>query len=284
MLSKKSRNGPSSVGLWQGCPKVKIISMRKWCLLLILPAALAGGFAWWFRAPLLAWYRSAGGTVEMGVRKSPQPDPQTYAVLVSELKRWRDELAARHQRARSDSERAAVERDARVILELALPEMMRCWLGTPYDFNGTATKPGDGRIACGYYVATVLMDAGFRVDRYQLAKQPSENILRSFLEKDACRLTVGKPYDAFAADLSQSEPGIYLIGLDTHVAFAIPEGGGAFRFIHASGSRPWSVVDEDRNEALVLQRSNWRMLGNLTADPKVIRRWLKAEKILVRGA
>ena len=33
----------------------------------------------------------------------------------------------------------------------------------------------------------------------------------------------------------------------------------------------------------VLQRSNWRMLGNLTADPKVLRRWLKAGKIVVRG-
>jgi hypothetical protein len=258
--------------------------MRKWCLLLLLPVAIASGLAWWFRAPLLAWYHSAGGSVEMGVRKSPQPDPQTYAVLVSELQRLRDELAARHQRARNAGERAAVEHDARVILELTLPEMMRCWLGTAYDFNGTASKPGDGRIACGYYVATVLMDAGFRVNRYQLAKQPSGNILHSFLDKDACRLTVGKPYEAFAAELSQSEPGIYLIGLDTHVAFAIPEGAAGFRFIHASGSRPWCVVDEGRDEALVLQRSNWRMLGNLTACPKVIRRWLSAEKIVVRGA
>jgi hypothetical protein len=42
-------------------------------------------------------------------------------------------------------------------------------------------------------------------------------------------------------------------------------------------------VDEDRGAAHVLQRSNWRMLGNLTADPKVLRRWLKAGKIAVRG-
>jgi hypothetical protein len=42
-------------------------------------------------------------------------------------------------------------------------------------------------------------------------------------------------------------------------------------------------VDESRAEASVLQRSRWRMIGNLTADPALLRRWLKAEKITVRG-
>lgn len=257
--------------------------MRKWWLLLIVPLAAAGGTLWWFRAPLAAWYRESTNGLAMKVRKSPQPDPATYKTLVSELQRWHQELAEKHRHAKDDAARAAVENDARIILEQALPAMMRCWLGTAYDFNGTASKPGGGQIACGYYVATVLMDAGFRVDRYELAKQPSENILRSFLEKASCSLSVGKSYDAFTADFSKASPGIYLVGLDTHVAFAV-NGGGSFRFIHASGSRPWCVVDEGPAEAGVLQRSNWRMTGNLTADPAVIRRWLKGEKILVRSA
>lgn len=256
--------------------------MRKWWLLLIVLPAMAGGALWWCRVPLGVWYQQVTGRLEIGVRKSPQPDPETYKTLASELQRWRKTLAESHHRARNDAERIAVENDARIILEQALPAMMRCWLGTPYDFNGTAPQPGCGKIACGYFVATVLMDAGFRVDRYELAKQPSENILRSFLEKDACNLSVGKPYEAFATDLSNARPGIYLVGLDTHVAFAV-SGAGGFRFIHASGSRPWCVVDEGPAEAGVLQRSNWRMIGNLTADPAVIRRWLKGEKILVRG-
>ncbi|MBC8127824.1 MAG: hypothetical protein H8M99_11850, partial [Gloeobacteraceae cyanobacterium ES-bin-144] len=181
-----------------------------------------------------------------------------------------------------EAERKAVEHDARVILETTLPEMMRCWLGTPWDFNGTASTPGGGRIACGYFVATVLMDSGFRVDCYQLAQQPSGNILRTFLTKNECVLTVGKPYGAFADDIEMAEPGIYLIGLDTHVAFLVV-GGKNFRMIHSSGSKPWCVVDESRADAQVLQKSNWRMCGNLTADPDVLRMWLKDEKIIVRG-
>jgi hypothetical protein len=256
--------------------------MKRWWRLLIVLLAITGGAGWWFRAPLASWYRDATGNVTLGTRNTPKPDPERYAVLVSELERWRTDLATRYKKARTEAERGAVEHDARVLLEQVLPAMMRCWLGTPWDFNGTAAKPGGGRIACGYFVATVLKDAGFHVDRYQLAQQPSGNIIHSFLPKDHCTLAVGKPYESFVADLDQSGPGIYLVGLDTHVAFLVMKDDG-FRFIHSSGSRPWCVVDESREEAHVLQHSNWRMLGNLTAEPKVIRSWLKAEKITVRG-
>ena len=244
--------------------------------------AWVGGACWWFREPLTAYFRTVTGGVELGLRKTLQPDPKTYAVLTAELERWRLELAKRHKMAKTDAERAAVERDARVLLERVLPSMMCCWLGTPWDFNGTAAKPGGGQIACGYYVATVIHDAGFQVDRYKLAQQASANMLRSFFPEESCALTVGMPYESFAEQVGRSEPGIYLVGLDTHVAFLVVE-GNEFRFIHSSGSRPWCVVEERRDDAGVLQRSNWRMLGNLTADSKVLRRWLRSEKIVVRG-
>jgi len=131
-------------------------------------------------------------------------------------------------------------------------------------------------------VATVLQDAGFKVDRYQLAQQASGNILRSFLPKDSCKLAVGKEYNVFADGLAKAEPGIYLVGLDTHVGFLVV-GPDGFRMMHSSGSRPWCVVDEGRDDAHVLQKSNWRMLGNLTADPQVLKRWLRADKIVVKG-
>jgi hypothetical protein len=257
--------------------------MRKRQVLLIPLIAIGAAAGWWFREPLAGLWRTTTGGAELVLRKKLQPDPETYAVLTKDLERWRKDLAARHRNAKTAAERAAVEADARAVLELALPEMMRCWLGTPWDFSGTAKEPGAGKIACGYFVATVLKDAGFRVDRFQLAQQASENILRSFLPKESCDLSVGKDYQAFASEAEKREPGVYLVGLDTHVAFLVV-GGEGFRFIHSSGSRPWCVVDENRADAGVLQRSKWRMLGNLTAEPAVLKRWLKAEKIVVRGA
>lgn len=253
--------------------------MRKRWLLLILMLAVAGIAGWWFRAPLTGLWRT---TAAKTVRQKSQPDPKTYAVLITDLERWRKELSTKHRQAKTAAEQAVVETDARVVLEHALPAMMHCWLGTPWDFHGTAKGPGEGKIACGYFVATVLKDAGFQVDRYQLAQQASENILRSFVPKESCSLTVGKDYQTFAKEAESREPGIYVIGLDSHVAFLIV-GSDGFRFVHSSGSKPWCVVDESRAEAAVLQRSKWRMLGNLTADHAVLRRWLTAEKIVVRG-
>jgi len=251
--------------------------------ILIATLALAGGAAWHARETLHSWWVAPSATPAPAAQPAArQPDPHGYATLASEAESWRLGFAARHRAARSGDERGAVEDDVRVFLEFLLPEMMRCWLGTPWDFHGTASRPGEGKIACGYFVSTVLRDAGFRVDRYRLAQQPSANILRSFLAKDDCHLSVGLPYENFATDLEGSEPGIYVVGLDTHVAFVVA-GDGEFRFIHSSGSRPWCVVDESREAAEVLQNSNWRMIGNLTASKQVIRRWLSGEQIKVHG-
>jgi hypothetical protein len=253
-------------------------AMRRWLTALVVVAALSA-LGWWaLREPLM---RALPNQLKSA---KPCPDAKTYAVLVSELARWRRDLAERHRKARGDGERAAVEKDARLLLERVLPEMMRCWLGTPWDFHGIAEHPGEEGIACGYFVATVLKDAGFKLDRYQLAKQPSENILRSFLPRESCVLRVGEDYKAYTDRLEGAEPGIHLMGLDTHVGFIVLGNDGGFRFIHSSGSDPWCVVDEDRDKAVVLQRSRWRMLGNLTADRQVVRRWLRGEKIVVQGA
>lgn len=259
--------------------------MRRKGVLLIGVLALGAVMvsAWLCRDQIAGLWRGAVTAVPVGGPPRPRPDLKTYEVLSAETERWRVDLAKRYAKAKTPLERELVEQDARLILEETLPAMMRCWLGTPWDFHGTAEGPGKGKIACGYFVATVLKDAGFRVDRYRLAQQPSENILRSFLAKEACSLTIGKEYQAFAAGLADVSPGIYVIGLDTHVAFLVVRDGG-FRFIHSSGSRPWCVVDEGRDEAHVLMKSNWRMLGNFTADSGVLRNWLKGEKIAVKGA
>jgi hypothetical protein len=244
--------------------------------------AAAGWAGWHWRVPLGQWAARTFAPVLPAAAREPQPDPARYRVLRKELANQRSYLSRQYQSATTRATRAAIEQQARRTLETALPEMMRCWLGTPWDFNGTAEAPGAGKIACGYFVATVLRDAGFRVDRYNLARQASGDILRSLLPKSASTLMVGKPYEAFMAAIAKCEPGIYVIGLDTHVGFLVV-GGGSFHFIHSSGAKPWRVVDESGAEAGVIQRSNWREFGNLTADSALIGRWLAGTRIAVRG-
>jgi hypothetical protein len=242
----------------------------------LLLALGAGG--WW------AWKSYGEGIFEIVIEREfrPEPDAERYATLVSELERWRGDLRKAHAQARTPEEKAAVEKDARVILELVMPEMMRCWLGTPYDFNGTAERPGGGKVACGYFVSTVIRDAGFRVDRYKLAQQPSGNILRTFLKGESCLLKVGQDFESYAKWVEGMAPGVYLIGLDSHVGFIV-NGAEGTRFYHSSGWNQRGVVNEPGNKAGALRHSNWRMIGGLTADPDVIRTWLAGERVKVRS-
>jgi len=221
-------------------------------------------------------------TAGQAVVAKPKPDAARYEVLKGEAERWRKDLAKRHAAARTPAEKEKVLKETREVLETLLPEMMICWVGTPWDFHGTAEGPGQGKIACGYFVATVLRDAGFRVDRYKLAQQASQNILRSFVPREAMEVKVGVPYENYAAALNKSEAGVRIVGLDSHVAFVVT-GPKGFRFIHSSGSKPWCVVNEAEEEAEVLRRSNYRVQGLLTGDREVLKRWLAGKEIKVAG-
>jgi hypothetical protein len=250
--------------------------LPKAMMVAVLLAGLGAG-GWW------AWKANQDGVFGTLLTREEkvEPDKERYEVLVAELQRWRKNLAQEYAKARTAEQRSAVERDARVIMELIMPEMMRCWVGTPYDFNGTGEKPGKDRIACGYYVSTLIRDAGFRVDRYKLAQQPSENIMRTFVSADACKLRVGEDYQKYVDWVEGLESGVYLIGLDTHVGFIVV-GSEGMHFFHSSADRRIGVVEETRDNAWALRKSNWRMLGHLTGEADVMRTWLKGDKVKVR--
>jgi len=254
-------------------------SYRKifWGIALLLAAAGAWAVHHYRATLTMEWYRLVGTLPSEEKQLTPVPDPAKWEILRLDLQRWRKHYADQYRAAKTDKEKKAVIAASRDLLEHSLPEFMRCWLGTPWDFNGTATKPGEGKIACGYFVTTVLEAAGFRIERTALAQQASQQILRTFLPMDDLRLRVGVPYKTFRFETTRGRPGIYLVGLDTHIGFVVVK-DQEFRFIHSSGSQPWCVVDESSEQALVLERSNYRVLGNITASDEVIRRWLMGEK------
>ncbi len=96
-------------------------------------------------------------------------------------------------------------------------------------------------------------------------------------------IRAGLDYDKFLDQVTSRGPGIRIVGLDSHVAFlVVPESGG-IRFIHSSGAAAKCVVDEDRENAGVLQRSNYRVTGSLTSSNEVIYSWLVGQKWPTKG-
>lgn len=245
--------------------------LRRLLFLSILGVGVALG--WIYRGPLIDLCQKHFGASGTPVVQ-PKPDPQRYQQLIAELKRERETLAKRYASARTAKEISNVINESQWLLEKMLPEMMRCWLGTPWGFHGTCETPGSGEIACGYFVSTILRDASFKVERFRLARQPSQRIIRTFVPKKEMHIRTRLNYEGFLAQVIERGPGIRIVGLDKHVTFLVVTEEKEVRFIHSSGASPYCVVDEDQSNASSLKNSHYRVTGNLTRNPEIIHGWL----------
>ncbi len=255
--------------------RVAMKQLKRIFFLLLLGGAIALG--WHFRDPIYVFYQKLTRQEEV-VDPKGTPNPELYQQLIEELKVKRITLAERYSKARTAPEISQVIKESRATLHRDLPALMQCWLGTDWDFNGTSSTPGSGEIACGYFVSTILRDAGFKVERIRLAQQPSQNIIATFLPRKEMHVRAGQSYDDFLSEVVSRGPGIRIVGLDKHVAFIVVDDDKSIRFIHSSGGYPYCVVDEDRDKATALQNSKYRVTGDFTHSDEVIHRWLVNEK------
>jgi hypothetical protein len=217
---------------------------------------------------------------------SPDPTPNDahdYQNVVARLETERVALAARYQQAASPAQQANIIAEARALVTRSIyAEIFPSWYGTSWDFNGTTEVPQQGKIACGYFVSTVLRDAGWRVQRTRLAQQASENIILSLTTdphvKRFRRVAIGDFVDA----VKKWGAGIYVVGLDIHTGLIVNTGSDVY-FIHSSYVEPYKVVRENATESKILASSNYRVLGKITADDRFIERWLLKSEIVTRG-
>lgn len=217
----------------------------------------------------------------------PDPIPNgahDYKDVIIRLEAERVALASRYRQAATPAEEANVIAEARtVVIKSIYAEIFPSWYGTSWDFNGTTEVPQQGKIACGYFVSTVLRDAGWKVQRARLAQQASENIILSLTTdshvKRFRRVAIGNFVDA----VKKWGAGIYVVGLDIHTGFIINTGAEVY-FIHSSYVEPYSVVREKATESKILTASKYRVLGKITADDQFIEKWLLKTEIITRTA
>jgi hypothetical protein len=213
-------------------------------------------------------------------RVATEGHPYKEALARLEVERLR--LASRFIRA-SSAERSALIGEARTVLTRAIyDDLFSAWYGTPWDFNGTSETPQQGKIACGYFVSTVLRDAGWKVERVRLAQQASENIILSLTTdkfvKRFRRVAIGD----FVKAVKEWGTGIYIVGLDIHVGFIVNTGDEVY-FVHSSYVEPYTVIKEKAIESRILAGSNYRVLGNVLADDAFITNWLSGKAISTKA-
>ncbi len=220
-------------------------------------------------------------TVALGeVMVRADPISQTfYEEILGNISQNRNELLQQYNDARTEARRAAVLNEAAdQFLCSVVEEIAPFWYGTPWDYNGMTEVPGTDSIACGYFVTTVLRDMGVVLNRFRLAQEPSEAMIRSLVSSDVIRRFSDVSIDSFVAVVREWGVGLYIVGLDIHVGFLICD-ARQVSFLHSSYQDPLCVLRENARESAILAGSRYRVLGKLTGDSNFLLFWLKGESI-----
>lgn len=148
------------------------------------------------------------------------------------------------------------------------------WIGTAWDFNGTTETPQKGTIACGYFVTTVLRDAGLRIARTPLAQCASEKLITTLIQSRYIHRFSNIAIADFVQAVQQQGYGLYIVGLDSHVGFIYNDGRAVY-FIHSTFVGTRNVQKEIAISSGVLALSKYKVLGKLSADENTLNKWMQ---------
>lgn len=173
---------------------------------------------------------------------------KSYKEAIAKIDAERIALASEFQQAGTQSKKnEVIDRARKVITQSIVNDLFTFWYGTEWAFSGVTETPKQGKIACGYFVSTLLRDAGWKVERARLAQQASENIILSLTNGPDVKRFRGVAIEDFAKAIKEWGDGLYVVGLDIHTGFV---------------------------ESKILSSSRYRVIGKLSADDQLIAKWL----------
>lgn len=147
------------------------------------------------------------------------------------------------------------------------------WKNTPWDFNGTTTKPQQGNIACGFFVTAILQDMGLKINRRKLSICASSQMMKSLAPQQRLNNLSYLSYSEFNDTMKEYGKGVYIIGLDFHTGFIINDGKENW-FIHSNYIGRKGVTKELVMNSPALRSSKTRWVVSLTGDKDFLQRWL----------
>lgn len=205
-----------------------------------------------------------------------QEKKRTYNDLLEEVREKRAKIKEQYLAADSLARDSVVKAARSYVFSTITTKQFSYWFNTPWDFNGTTRIPGQGKIACGYFVTTVLYDAGFDLPRTKWAQLASEAIIKK-LSSDIRRFH-NKPVKDVASHLAAKPDGLYIVGLDTHVGF-IYKSGKTMRFVHSNYYEPEKgVMAQELDCYNPLRDSRYRVLGRIL-DDAMMKAWILDERM-----
>ena len=164
--------------------------------------------------------------------------------------------------------------DKEKIFTAAVTEtIIPAWIGTPWDFNGATEIPQQGNIACGYFVTTVLRDAGLSISCVKLAQCASEQMITTLIQSKYISCFSNIAMEDFMIAIRTQGAGLYIVGLDNHTGFIYNDGKDIY-FIHSTFIGTRNVQKDNAATNPILKQSKYKVLGKISSDEKVLERWM----------
>lgn len=206
----------------------------------------------------------------------------TYINKKNSIKNHRNKLLTNYKKAKSDSiKNIIMDSVSRYLENVIINVLIPHWYKTTWAFEGHTSKPGKGEIACGYFISTVLRDAGFNLNRYTLAKQYSSEIVKSLHINKKFKHITNLEVPNFVDSLKLSiKSGLYVVGLDCHVGFLLLRKSKVY-LLHSSYIYPSEVIIEHALESPALKGNDNYWIGSITTNNELLKKWLYNEEIKV---
>lgn len=197
-----------------------------------------------------------------------------YTDLISLVEKQRVAFHKKYEEA-DEADQIIIEEEASFyLMEKITHDFFDQWYGTEWDFNGTTRTPRKGKIACGYFITTLLSDAGFKIPRVKWAQQASEYYITR-MTTEVKRFSNQTP-EYMKNYFLKNADGLYVVGLDSHVGF-VYKSGDEVTFTHASYYNPKiGVQTEELDGDNPFAKSAYRVVGRIL-NREMIRKWILGE-------
>jgi len=215
--------------------------------------------------------------VNKTVKDMPPEEVNTYHTGIrNHLNASRLQLAAELKNTRTKAEKNEVYSKARKLLvHTMIDSMFTCWYGTEWDFNGTTTKPRIGNIACGYFVTTLIQQAGFDIPRINLAQCASSSMIDVLCPQKSIAIITKNKVAQVKEHLLAQPDGLFILGLDTHTGFIV-KSGKSLEFVHSNYSfGNDGVTHESFDTCSAIQNNHYFVIGNFSQSDTTIKNWLE---------
>ena len=202
----------------------------------------------------------------------------TYTGLKNKMKRIQQEIKKEYILL-DDSIRKRQFRDSVSLLltDILINDFFPFWYGTDWDYEGITETPGEGSVACGYFVSTTLKHLYFNLNRYKLAQQSGLNGAKTIQMGAKIR----KFYPSANKDITEVlrlnlKEGLYQVGLSCHVGYMLIRNNEVY-FIHSNYFHSGVMIERAADSDAFV--SNIYVISDITFNDKLTEKWILHEFI-----